>query len=166
MRGRVEDTPPEAFERSLAVNFFGALYPVQALLPHLIRQRRGHLVFVNSLDAKKGIVGDGPYVAAKSALAGLADVLRQEVRPHGIHVASVFPGRVDTPMIETLRTPWIAPKIPPAAVARAVVRALTSRRATYVVPLPYAPLGALNDLFPRFMDWFYDRMGIEGTEAR
>jgi len=68
-------------------------------------------VFINSLDSKKGIVGDAPYVAAKSALDGFGDALRQELRDLHIKVSSVYPGRVDTPMIDNIKVPWISPKI-------------------------------------------------------
>lgn len=71
------------FEQSMAVNFQGTFYCVKSVLPHMTNRQSGNIVIINSLDAKKGIVGDGPYVAAKCALDGFADVLRQEVERNG-----------------------------------------------------------------------------------
>lgn len=64
-------------ERSMAVNFYGALYCVLAVLPIMLAQQSGLLVLVTSVDGKKGIPPDAPYVAAKFALSGFGEVLRQ-----------------------------------------------------------------------------------------
>ncbi len=69
----------ESFRESFDINFFGVLHAIKSVLPEMKRQGKGHIVIVNSLDAKKGIRGDSPYVAAKSALDGFGDVLRQEL---------------------------------------------------------------------------------------
>ncbi len=165
-RSRIAEADVALFEQSFAVNFYGVLYAVKAALPHMTERDRGRIVIVNSLDAKKGIVGDGPYVAAKSALAGLADVLRQELQAGNVRVTSIYPGRVDTPMVEGLRTPWISPKIPPEAVVRAILKALKSGMPEIVVPGVYAPLGALNSTLPRLMDWIYRRFKVEGIQEK
>lgn len=64
----------------MIVNYFGTLNTIKAILPHMLERGSGHIVITNSLDSKKGVVGDGPYVAAKSALRGLGDVLRPELK--------------------------------------------------------------------------------------
>ena len=76
VRAPIEPGCTDAFERSMAVNFYGTLYLVLAALPHLKAQRSGHIVIVSSMDGKKGLPPDAPYVAAKFAQAGLGDVLR------------------------------------------------------------------------------------------
>jgi all-trans-retinol dehydrogenase (NAD+) len=123
---------------------------------------KGHIVIVNSLDAKKGIIGDGPYVAAKSALDGFGDVLRQELKTYRIFVTSIFPGRVDTPMIESIKVPWISPKISPEKVVKTMIKGLKKNKANIIVPSIYFLLGSLNDISPRLVDWFYRILKIEG----
>jgi len=152
------------FQKSFDINFFGSYYAVKEALPHMIEQKSGHFVLINSLDAKKGIVGDAPYVAAKCALDGLADVLRQEVKPYGIIVTTVYPGRVDTPMIQDLKVPWISVKISAARVANAVARGILKRKPIIIVPRLFFPLGALNSTSPRLMDWFYSKFQLEGKK--
>ncbi|MBN2357733.1 SDR family NAD(P)-dependent oxidoreductase [candidate division KSB1 bacterium] len=163
VRRSLADMDVASFHQSLAVNFYGALYAVNSVLPTMIERRSGHIVLVNSLDAKKGITGDGPYVAAKSALDGLGDVLRQEMKEYGIQVTSVYPGRVDTPMIEHLRVPWISAKISPQKVVRAMLKGIRKKKAIVVVPKMYYTLGALNNLAPRLLDWFYKMFHLEGS---
>jgi short-subunit dehydrogenase len=154
----------QSFERSMAVNFFGTLYAIKSVLPEMRREGKGHIVIVNSLDAKKGIVGDGPYVAAKSALDGFGDVLRQELKGKGIKISSIYPGRVDTPMIKNIHVPWMSPKISPEKVVKAMIQGIKRNRAVVIVPSGYFLLGSLNNIFPRFADWAYRIFKIEGEK--
>lgn len=151
-------------ERSIAVNFYGALYGVLAVLPHMLARGQGHIVLVSSMDGKKGIPPDTPYVVAKFALAGLGDVLRQELHGTGVSVTTVFPGRVDTPLIANLRVPWISAKIPPEAVARAIVRAIERRSPEVIVPWRARLLIYAHVLSPRFADWAVRFFHLEGWE--
>ena len=154
-----------SYEQSLAVNFMGTLHAVQSVLPEMRRSGRGHIVILNSLDAKKGIVGDGPYVAAKAALDGFGDVLRQELKADGIHVTSIYPARVDTPMVKDLHVPWISPKLSPGNVVRAMARGIKRNRAVVIVPSTFLLLGPLNSLFPRLADRAYRFFKIEGKKS-
>ncbi len=155
-------TTVEDFRRAMAVNFYGAVYLVLAALPHLVRQGEGHIVLVTSMDAKKGIPPDGPYVAAKAALSAWGDVLRQELRDHGVGVTVVFPGRVDTDMVAHLRVPWISAKIPPERVARAVVRAVRRNQAEVIVPWHARLLWWTQAFFPRLADWAVRLLRLSG----
>ena len=162
----VQDVPGAidlgAYERSMAVNFLGTLYTVTSVLPDMLRRGRGHIVVMNSLDAKKGIVGDGPYVAAKAALDGFGDVLRQELRGKGINFTSIYPGRVDTAMIRHIKVPRISPKLSPEKVVRAIMRGVKRNKAVVVVPKTFFLLAPLNNMFPRLMDRAYRVLKLEG----
>lgn len=152
-------------EQAMAVNFYGALYAVLAVLPQMITQRSGHVVLVTSMDAKKGLPRDAPYVASKFALAGFGDVLRQELHDSGVAVTTLFPGRVDTPMIDNLKVPWISSKISAEAVARAIVTAIERQQPEVIIPrLAYA-LVYLNTLSTRLGDWAVRRFHLEGWEV-
>lgn len=164
LQGNFDDIDIEIFKQSMGVNFYGTIHVIKSVLPEMQRARQGHIVVVNSLDAQKGIIGDGPYVAAKSALSGLGDVLRQELRSIGINITSIYPGRVDTPMIQHIQVPWISPKISPEKVVTAMIKGIKRNRAVVVVPLVYLPVGALNNLFPCLVDWFYRILKIEGEK--
>jgi uncharacterized protein len=156
----------ESFRDSFNINFFGVLHAIKSVLPEMKRQGKGHIVIVNSLDAKKGIIGDSPYVAAKSALDGLGDVLRQELNGSGINITSVYPARVDTPMIENIKVPWISPKISPLKVVKAIVNGIKRNKAIVIVPSLFFLIGTLNNIFPRLLDWFYLKFKIEGDTVR
>lgn len=153
-----------AFKESMAINFFGTLNVIKSVIPMMKRQREGHIVIVNSLDSKKGIIGDAPYVAAKSALDGFGDSLRQEFKKEGINITSVYPARVDTPMIEHLKVPWVSPKISCDKVVRAILKGIKRNKAIVVVPSMYFLLGPVNNTFPRLADWIYRKLKIEGVK--
>lgn len=164
VRSPIPDLTVGAVERSMAVNFYGALFAVLAVQPHMLERGSGHIVLVSSFDAKKGLPLDAPYVAAKSALAGYGEVLRQELRPHGISVTTVFPGRVDTPLIETIDVPWISSKIPASAVARAILGALRRRPPEVIIPFQARLLDLIDVVSPRLGDWFVRVFALEGRE--
>lgn len=165
-RSPVADISPILLQQSLAVNFYGSVYPVLEALPHMLARGEGHIVMVVSMDGKKGLPPDGPYVAAKFALAGFGEVLRQELHATGVGVTLVFPGRVDTPMIADLEVPWISAKVQPEIVARAILRAIRRRQAEVIVPFQARLLLLVNFLSPRLGDWAVRAFRLEGRQVQ
>lgn len=149
-------------EEAMAINYFGAARILLAGLPHLRRQRAGHLVLISSLDALTPLPLDAPYVASKAALAGLGDVLRQELRQEGIAVTVVYPGRIDTPMLKGWAVPRISAKIPPERVAEAVVRAVEKKRGRVILPLAGRLFYGVRLLAPSLADWLAGRLRLAG----
>ena len=88
----------------------------------LMRGRGGSIVLVSSLSGVAGAEkfgGMSAYVAAKSGLAGLTEVLAVEGRPERIRVNAISPGAVDTPMLRIAGVE--GPRLQPAEVARLIV---------------------------------------------
>jgi NAD(P)-dependent dehydrogenase (short-subunit alcohol dehydrogenase family) len=165
IRSPIWEMEIEDVRRSMEVNFYAGLSFVQAVLPVMQEQGNGHIVFITSVDGKKGLPMDAPYVSAKFALTGFAEVLRQELKNSGIHVCNVLPGRVDTAMIERLRVPAISAKIPPEVVARAVISAIEKRKVEVILPFNAKLLCYVNAFFPRLADWVADVFHLEGWET-
>ena len=162
IRAPIVDLDPADLQRSLDVNYFGGVSCIQAVLPHMLARKCGHIIAVTSLDGKIGLPPDAPYVSAKFALTGFLEVLRQEVGQHGITVTNVLPGRVDTVMIENLRFLPISPKISPESVARAILRAIRRRQLIVIIP-PYAKLLYYINVFaPRLSDTLSRFLRLEG----
>ena len=85
------------FQASLELNFFSALRATRAAVAAMMPRGEGTIVNVTSVNAffqPDGGVID--YGAAKAALLNVAKALSQELAPHGIRIASVSPGQVDT----------------------------------------------------------------------
>jgi NAD(P)-dependent dehydrogenase (short-subunit alcohol dehydrogenase family) len=165
VRGAIRDLTPAALAKSMAVNFYGAVHMIHAVLPDMLKHGRGWIVAITSVDGKKGLPLDAPYVAAKFALTGYMDVLRQELEGSGVTVTTVLPGRVDTPMIEHLEVPIVSAKISADRVARAVVRAIEQGRRELIIPFSGPKFLVLANAFS---PWLGDRLvrlfRLEGKE--
>jgi len=156
----------ETLQQSMAVNFYSGVYSVLAVLPHMLAQKSGHIVLVSTLNGRKGVPPDAPYAAAKFALTGLGEVLRQELHGSGVHLTTVLPGRVDTPMIADLRVPRISAKIAPEKVARAILGALRRPRPEIITPSHTRTLIYLNTISPRLGDWVVRFFRLSGWEEK
>ena len=95
--GPLEYVPLEDVRRQFDVNVFGALAVTQAALP-LLRKTHGRILFISSISGQIAPPFVGPYAASKFALEALADSLRIELAPFGMHVVVVQPGDVRTPI--------------------------------------------------------------------
>jgi NAD(P)-dependent dehydrogenase (short-subunit alcohol dehydrogenase family) len=89
--------PPEELARQLDVNVVGQLRVLQAFLPAL-RVARGRLVLMGSIAGRSALPFLGAYAMSKFALEAMADSLRLELAPWGMHVAIVEPGTIATPI--------------------------------------------------------------------
>lgn len=97
--GYFMEIPDADFERQMQVNYFGTLWAIRAVVPSMIERRHGRIVAISSFGGLMGVFGYTTYAPTKYAVRALCEVLRLELRPHGIHVACVFPTDVDTPML-------------------------------------------------------------------
>jgi NAD(P)-dependent dehydrogenase (short-subunit alcohol dehydrogenase family) len=84
--------------RHVEVNYVGALHLLDAVLPHLRRQRGGQLSLVASVAGYRGLPQALAYGPTKAALINLAEVLYMDLKPLGIAVSVVNPGFVETPL--------------------------------------------------------------------
>lgn len=97
--GRFLDLRPDAHQRSLHVNFGGALNLLHACLPAMARHGQGRVVLVSSAAALTSLHGFSAYSPSKAALRALGDVLSLELALDGISVTTAFPPDTDTPQL-------------------------------------------------------------------
>ncbi|MFO1270874.1 MAG: SDR family NAD(P)-dependent oxidoreductase [Rubrivivax sp.] len=95
---RAEGFDLEVALRHLQVNYVGALHLLDAVLPQLRRQRRGHLSLMASVAGYRGLPQSLAYGPTKAALINLAETLYLDLQPLGVGVSVVNPGFVDTPL--------------------------------------------------------------------
>jgi NADP-dependent 3-hydroxy acid dehydrogenase YdfG len=164
VRGPIEKLTAADFERCMAVNYFGTIYPVLAALSHLRAQGCGHIVLISSMDGKKAVRTDAPYAATKFAVAGFGDALRQDLYGSGVDVSIIFPGRVATPMIAAMKIPAISAPIAAEAVGAAVVKAIRRRQAEVILPFSAHFLLFADRLSPGLGDWAVRTFRLQGLE--
>lgn len=97
--GLLQDMTDADWRRVMAVDLDGAFYACRAVLPGMIRQKFGRIVFVSSMWGQAGASCEAAYSAAKAGLIGLAKALAKEEGPSGITVNCVAPGAIDTAMM-------------------------------------------------------------------
>jgi NADP-dependent 3-hydroxy acid dehydrogenase YdfG len=124
----------DEWDRMIDVNIKGVLYGIAAALPHMKRQRAGHIINVSSVAGHKVRPGGTVYSATKHAVRVLSEGLRQEVKPYNIRTTVVSPGAVDTELPDTITDPDVSLAmrkfyddfaIPADSFARAVAFALS-----------------------------------------
>ena len=86
----------EAVHHQFAVNYYGPLLLIQALIPIMREQGGGRIVNISSLGGRMAFPGGGLYSCSKFALEALSDVLRMELKGFNIQVSVVEPGPVVT----------------------------------------------------------------------
>ena len=101
--GPVERLGEEHWRKMVEVNLMGPIHVIGAFVPATIEAGRGgHLVNVSSAAGLIGLPWHAAYSASKFGLRGVSEVLRFDLRRHGIGVSLVCPGGVDTPLVETV----------------------------------------------------------------
>lgn len=154
--GAAEVVPIADAMRQFDINLFGLARVNNAVLPHMRARRSGRLILTSSLASHISPPGQGWYSATKHAVKGLAEAMRAELAPLGIHVVQIEPGPVRTdfeevafaqldglphpadyqPLLTAFRRFMVktyARSPGPEGTARAMIRAATARvpRAVY-----------------------------------
>lgn len=98
LMGVLEETTEEQLRYQMEVNFFGAAFLTQSLLP-LLRRSKGRILNVSSISGLSGFPFYGSYCASKFALEGLMQGLAFDLAPFGVQVGMINPGGFKTEFI-------------------------------------------------------------------
>jgi NAD(P)-dependent dehydrogenase (short-subunit alcohol dehydrogenase family) len=115
------------FERTMQLNYFGAIRLLMGLMGQLHSQRSGHIVNISSIGVQTNPPRFSAYVASKAALDAWSNVVSSEVVGHGITFTNVHMPLVRTPMIAPTKIYDKFPTISPAQAADIVVRAMVEK---------------------------------------
>jgi NAD(P)-dependent dehydrogenase (short-subunit alcohol dehydrogenase family) len=167
--GDIEKMTFEQIERVMDVDFWGVVNGTKAFLPHLIASGDGHVVNISSLFGLLSMPGQGAYNAAKFAVRGFTEALREEmlINGHPVRVTCVHPGGIKTAIARNagavdgedaaaLAAFFDAKlaKTSPESAARSILRAVTGNRPRAVVGLD----AKLLDLLVRLTGPGYQRL--------
>ena len=168
--GWFEDVPYEATMRVVQINFVGVLNGVYAALPYL-KATPGSLLFTtSSSSATYGMPRIAVYAATKHAVKGLTEALSVEFQRHGVRVADVLPGLIDTAILRsTPNRSGDAPKpsedefyarvpkkgmfrlMPADSVAKCVWEAYHGNKLHYYVPNDLVWIDRIKGFAPNFI---------------
>lgn len=96
--GLLTEVTDERWDRLWRVNVGGVFYTCRAVLPRMIREKRGKIINLSSIWGIAGASCEAAYSATKAAVIGLTKALAKEVGPSGIQVNCIAPGAVETDM--------------------------------------------------------------------
>ncbi len=120
-RAKIED-----WDQTLRVNLRAPMVLAHLLVPDMIAKGGGAVINIGSISGKTGEANGSAYSASKFGLIGFTQSLYEEVREHGIKVAVILPGFVDTPLIPANRQVDRSKMIRAEDVAQTVHFVLTS----------------------------------------
>ncbi len=132
-------------ERVFAVNYFGALYFIDALFPRLVERGHGTFVGIASMAAYRGLPKAAAYCASKAALSVGLEAMRVTYGKLGLNFITVHPGFVDTPMAKGASRPfqWTAAKA-----AATIMRGIDRGCIDIVFPWPMRMLMSFARVLP------------------
>lgn len=165
--GTFAATPRATFERLMAVNYFGTVHALQAVLPGMTQRGRGQVILFGSGTSLWGFYGYSAYGASKFALRGLAESLEAEYRATPIRISVVYPPDTDTPQLahENRTKPpetraitaggglWTAD-----AVARLALRQAARGRFAITPGWPLRLLATWHSLLAPVLRWHFGRV--------
>ena len=138
--GALESFSVEQIDRAIDVNLRAPIVLTRLMAEGMVERGGGHIVFVSSLSGKAGTPKTSIYAATKFGLRGFAQSLREDLRPRGVGVSTVFPGFIrDAGMFHDsgAKLPGYVGTKRPDDVARAVIKAIEHDRSEIdVAPLP------------------------------
>ncbi|MGE5281133.1 MAG: SDR family oxidoreductase [Chloroflexota bacterium] len=115
------------YERTMQVNYFGAVRLILALLPSMREHRSGHIVNVSSIGTQTNPPRFSAYVASKAALDAFGRVIASEVFDDGVRITTIHMPLVRTPMIAPTRMYDVFPAISPEEAAEMIAGAMVHR---------------------------------------
>ena len=115
------------FERTMQLNYFGAVRLVLNLLPHMMQRKDGQIINISSSGVLANASRFSAYVASKAALDAFSRCLSAEVHSHKIAITSIYMPLVRTPMIAPTKIYKYVPTLSPEEAADLIAYAIVKR---------------------------------------
>ncbi|HVF63467.1 MAG TPA: SDR family oxidoreductase [Casimicrobiaceae bacterium] len=115
------------FERTMQLNYFGAVKLILAFLPGMVQRKRGHIINISSIGVLSRAPRFSAYVASKSALDAFTECAASEFLDRGVHTTNINMPLVRTPMIAPTKIYENVPTLSPEEAAGLVVEAIVYR---------------------------------------
>jgi short-subunit dehydrogenase len=145
-----------AFNRVFAVNVLGMVNSFHPFVAAMREAKHGRLVGIASVAGIRGLPGAGAYSASKAAAIAYLESLRVELHGSGVHVVTVAPGYIATPM--TAVNDYVMPFLLTAEdAARRIARVIAQGSSYSVIPWQMAITARLLRIMP---DALFDRIFI------
>ena len=137
----------DTFKRVIEINLFGVIHTFLPFIEVYKKKKSGQLVGIASVAGIRGLPGSVAYITSKAALINYLESLRIEMRPFGIHVTTIAPGYIHTPMTQHNRytMPFILDA--DAAVSR-FMKAIRNKKCFVIIPWQMKIVGTIMKFLP------------------
>lgn len=143
-------TPFEDFHRLFQTNFLSVHALLEPMIPKLIEQKSGEIVFISSLASLFTMPTSIAYSSSKRALNAYAEGLHYQLRPHGIRVMSIMPGFIDSEMTQKNRFSMPFFMSTEKGVAR-ITHAIERKKVRYAFPFRFYLMIKITSLLPQLL---------------
>jgi all-trans-retinol dehydrogenase (NAD+) len=139
-------TSEDQIRKTFDVNVMAHFWMLEAFLPHMIQEKKGHIVATSSIAGLCGLTNLVPYCSSKFAVRGLMEALHEELREDprnfNIRTTTVFPYMVDTGLCKKpkIRFPGLLGLINPKTAAESIILAHREDRVEATIPRYLLPL--------------------------
>ena len=138
------------FHRLFQTNFLSVHALLEPIIPKMIEQKSGEIVFISSLASLMSMPTSVAYSSSKRALNAYAEGLRYQLQPHGIDVMNILPGFIDSEMTQKNRFKMPFLLTTDAGVKR-IMRAIAKKKRFYPFPFRFYILIKTTLLLPQFL---------------
>ena len=102
----MQELSPEDWDKLIEINLTGSYNVLRLALDRMRPNKRGQIILVNSVAGRRSVpLGGIGYNASKFGLTGLGVGLAEEEKDNGIRITNLYPGEVNTPILENRKTP-------------------------------------------------------------
>lgn len=116
--GAVHEVSEEVWERVMRVNVTGVFLTCKAVLPYMMKTKKGSIINMSSGIAEIGVAERASYSASKGAVLSLTKAMQVDYAPYGIRVNALLPGTIMTPFVEGYLKTSLDPEASVAAIKR------------------------------------------------
>ena len=143
-------TPFEDFHRLFQTNFLSIHALLEPIIPKMIEQKSGEIVFISSLASLMSMPTSVAYSSSKRALNAYAEGLRYQLKPYGIDVVNILPGFIDSEMTQKnkFKMPFL---LPTDSGVKRIVWAIEKKKRFYPFPFRFYLMIKATLLLPQFL---------------
>ena len=170
--GDLGDITQQGMLDQLQVNLISTSILIQALARRMTLARKGHIMATVSMGGIVSLKGSATYSASKFGVRGMLWGLKDELKPHGVHVTGIYPAGVDTPMLrhEAMHggsaLNFVGVPVTADDVAKAYEKALSKPKLEVYVPYSESISGRIAGAFPWLLGGLYPTLEKMGEAGR
>ena len=148
----------EVIHKIFQINFHGVLNTFNPFMDDLLKSKQGQLVAIASVAGIRGLPGGGAYSASKSALINYMESIRVELKKFNIHVTTISPGYIKTPMtkINTYPMPFL---IDAEQAATKIIHIIDKKKSHAILPWQMSLVAKIMHILPNYLWDFLAKNG-------